>query len=555
MDKKLSLAGRAMRRARHSLGLLRSQIQTIRMARAAAAAGVDASQRPVVFFAASTRTHSLSLNAGFSLVASWALRLAGVPVIHFVCRSGMSRCVIGTNREDVHRPIDCRACLRLSRLNTTAAKAHWFDFQRDPKLAEALAALGLAELMRCSQPLPAAWGLDEVDIPLGALVLPAIRWVLRRHDLVDDESTRFLYREFLLSAWNIAAEFNGLLARTAPQAVVLFNGQFYPEATARWIAQRRGVRAVTHEVGLQPFSAFFTDGEATAYPIHIPDSFVLDEAQNARLDGYLERRFQGRFSMAGIRFWPEMKGLDKAFMTKAADFRQIVPVFTNVVFDTSQPHSNVVFPDMFAWLDLVLEIARAHPETLFVLRAHPDESRIGKESRQSVRQWVEARRVGELANVLFVDSTEGFSSYELIQRSKFVMVYNSTIGLEASILGAAVLCGGRARFTQYPTVFFPQTPAAYRRQAEAFLKARQVEVPPDFVDNARRFLYYQLYRVSLPFEAYFQSSVIKAGFVYLRLFSRASLLAQRNPTVRALLDGILGGRRFTLEEETASPRT
>ena len=69
----------------------------------------------------------------------------------------------------------------------------------------------------------------------------------------------------------------------------------------------------------------------------------------------------------------------------------MVPVFTNVIFDTSQPHSNVVFPHMFAWLDCVLELVRAHPETLFVIRAHPDEIRPGKESRESVAQWVGAQ--------------------------------------------------------------------------------------------------------------------------------------------------------------------
>src|SRR4030095_3016839 len=103
-----------------------------------------------------------------------------------------------------------------------------------------------------------------------------------------------------------------------------------------------------NEVGLQPASAFFTDGEATAYPIHIPDEFELNEAQNTKLDAYLVRRFQGDFTMAGIKFWADMKGLDAdaSFLQKAAGFKQIVPIFTNVIFDTSQPHANTVFEDM-----------------------------------------------------------------------------------------------------------------------------------------------------------------------------------------------------------------
>src|SRR5512137_2451902 len=52
--------------------------------------------RPVIFFNASTRIGYNSFNAAYALIAAWGLRLAGVPVIQFVCQSGMVRCVLGT---------------------------------------------------------------------------------------------------------------------------------------------------------------------------------------------------------------------------------------------------------------------------------------------------------------------------------------------------------------------------------------------------------------------------------------------------------------------------
>ncbi len=386
-------------------------------------------------------------------------------------------------------------------------------------------------------------------VPLGALVLPSIRWVLRRHHLQDDASTRFLYREYILSAERVAQEFFTMLDKTNPQAVILFNGQFFPEATARWVSMLRGIRTITHEVGLQPFSAFFTTGEATAYPLHVPDDFELSQAQNNRLDAYLSQRFQGQFSMAGVRFWSEMKGLDSDLIKKIAAFKQIVPVFTNVIFDTSQPHSNVVFPHMFAWLDLVLEMVRDHPETLFIIRAHPDESRPGKTSQESVSQWIAQNHAGSLSNLMFVDSDQSLSSYELIQRSKFVMVYNSTIGLEASIMGIAVLCAGRARFTQLPTVFFPTTPQGYHQQADAFLAATEITIPPVFKRNARRFLYYQLFRSSLPFGDFLQEDGIWPGFVKLKKFHFQSLSPSTSPAINTIMNGVLGEGDFLLDAD------
>ena len=130
----------------------------------------------------------------------------------------------------------------------------------------------------------------------------------------------------------------------------------------------------------------------------------------------------------------------------------------------------------------MLEIIRSHPDTLFVIRAHPDEMRPGtaKQSRESVHDWVQNNRVDELPNVVFINSQEYISSYELIQRAKFVMVYNSSIGLEATLMGKAVLCGGKARYTQYPIVFFPDSLAEYRQMARRCWLRTRSTLPPEF---------------------------------------------------------------------------
>jgi hypothetical protein len=502
---------------------------------------------PVVFFNASTRLGGLSQNAAFSLLSAWSLRLAGVPVVHFVCRSGMSHCVLGTNRQDYHTPPPCAACIAQSDRIYNNAQVAPFSYHEDPTLAASLSDLDVEQLSHFEYPAPLPGSAPS--IPLGSMALPSARWALRRHTLPDDEPTRYLLRAYMLSAYHIAREFTVLLSRVQPQVVVVFNGLMYPEAAARWACRQMGIRSVAHEVGYQRFSVFFTEGDPTAYPIDIPPDFTLSAEQHARIDAYLEQRFQGRFSMAGIQFWPEMRGLDEAFLQKASGFRQIVPVFTNVIYDTSQVHANVLFPHMFTWLDATLESIRLHPETLFVIRAHPDEMRPGsaKQSRESVLDWVKSNRVDELPNVIFIDSQEYISSYELILRSKFVLVYNSSIGLEATLMGKAVLCAGKARYTQIPTVFFPPSLAEYNRMAETMLAADEITMPAEFQVNARRFLYYQLYRASLPLDEFLQSGR-RMGFVELQDFAWQALLPQSSPALGVITDGILHGKPFLMPE-------
>jgi hypothetical protein len=201
-------------------------------------------------------------------------------------------------------------------------------------------------------------------------------------------------------------------------------------------------------------------------------------------------------------------------------------------------------------LELILEIIRDHPKTLFVIRAHPDEMRPGtkKQSRESVQAWVEEKNVVEMSNVVFINSQEYLSSYELIQRSKFVMVYNSSIGLEAALMGAMVLCGGKARFTQYPSVEFPATPEEYQEKANQFLSENgRIEAPAEYEENARRFLYYQLFKASLEFGDFLEN-LPRPGYVRLQSFNWQQLSPEYSETIRILVDGILHDMPFIVEK-------
>jgi hypothetical protein len=507
--------------------------------------------KPVAFFNASTRLGGFSQNAAFSLLTAWSLQLANIPVVHFVCKSGMRRCVLGTNIDNPSMAPPCEVCIAQSKRLLKSGEMVWFDFQFDPELGSVLESLSVEELsdyhFMVDDPQLSIHGQI---LPVGPLVLPALRWALRRHHLFDDSTTRFLLQSYIQSAYSIVKKFDQFLDQTDPMAIVVFNGTMYPEAVARWVAKKRNLRVITQEVGFQPFSAFFTEGQATAYPMQIPEDFELSEVQNTRLDEYLNQRFKGQFTMAGIRFWPQMSGLEHDFLEKANLFKQIVPVFTNVINDTSQVHASTVFTDMYDWLEHVVEVIRAYPETLFVIRAHPDEKRLGtrKHSRQPVSDWVVQNNVDQLPNVIFVDSNEPLSSYELIQKSKFIIVYNSSIGLEAALMGVPVLCGGKARYTQYPTVFFPQTPSEYQKLAAQFLGQREIDLPEVFIRNAKRVLYWQLYRVSLPFSSYLESHPTP-GYVQLKKFAWQDLLEDHSTTIKVLTKGILLGGPFILPEE------
>lgn len=227
--------------------------------------------------------------------------------------------------------------------------------------------------------------------------------------------------------------------------------------------------------------------------------------------------------MAGIQFWPEMQPFPEWLAAAQAGHRQMVTIFTNVIFDTSLVHANTLFADMFDWLRALQPVMRTRADTLFVIRAHPDEDRPGKASRESVAEWFRSSGLAAQTNVAFIGPTDYISSYDLIERSKLVLVYNSSTGLEASILGVPVLCAGRARYSQIDPGLLPANRVEYLAQLNGLLEGPSLNASPALVRRARKFLHHELFQVSLDFSAYLNPYPTIPGMVTFSEFEPASL--------------------------------
>jgi hypothetical protein len=89
--------------------------------------------------------------------------------------------------------------------------------------------------------------------------------------------------------------------------------------------------------------------------------------------------------------------------------------------------------------------------------------------------------------------------------------------------------------------------AEYRRKLDEFLTAESVAHPQEFRLNARRVLYSQLFRASLPFGDFLEEDGVWRGYVRLKEFQAADLDPKRSNTMQVIEDGILKGKPFILE--------
>jgi len=76
------------------------------------------------------------------------------------------------------------------------------------------------------------------------------------------------------------------------------------------------------------------------------------------------------------------------------------------------------------------------------------------------------------------------------------------------------------------------------------LQSEQVEFPPEFLRNARRFQYYQLWRTPLSFADFIAPHPTTPGYVTWQEFPMEALHTEQANTLRVIRSGILEGTPF-----------
>ncbi len=495
---------------------------------------------PIVLMNISSRSFwgSVSFNSATDLLIGWALRLKGHRVIYYSCQRSLLQCQRGADwRDEPCTPEPCRNCVKLSQFTFPAQLRH--DWGRWPDSYDSDLTAWLDTLQ--DQSLMKLRDVIFEGLPLGRLGYPSLMWALNSGDPAKDKRAPQLLARYIVGAAHLARCFRQLVANETPLAVVVFSGLTYPEAVVLTIAREQGVPVITYEAGLREGTTFLAHNRAVRFEVEVPKDFELSEPMNKELDDYLTRRFKGNFTVGGLRFWPKMKELDENLLKKISCYRQLVPIFTNVSYDAIQKYANVSFDNMFDWLNMTMSIVRESPDTLFVVRAHPDEARPGKPSREPVGDWLKEQGWLTLKNVEFIGPNEHLSSYELIHRSKFVLVYSSTIGLESLVLGKPMIAGGAVPYQDCRAVLFPPTPEAYHRQVMDFLTAEEMPGNEERRSLARRYYYYILFKTCLDLSAFLGTG---SQVPKITINSVQDLMPENSQEIDVILRAILHGEPF-----------
>ena len=319
-------------------------------------------------------------------------------------------------------------------------------------------------------------------VNLGELVSSSIIWIKRHSDLNEESKNYFI--KLINDSKNLKRYFDNLKLEDY-KGILVFNGISFPESLLYKICEEKNLNVATFEGGMSKNFNYSIEFNYGFTPQHF---FKFDIDKNYE-NGYFENQ-------------DFFKAKTNNLISEKMD--RTVSIFTNVSWDTSQFVSNNIFDSMYEWLENLKPLFKQYKSINFVIKPHPGENRRIKETFYTVSSWYEENIRNQYSNVSIVLNNERSTSYKLLKKSNLVLVYNSTIGIEAAILGKKVIMSANSHYSSYGFVDCPKDKESYFNYLKETLNSQDFEVNEEKIELAKKYYYQLSNEVAYPLDKFIE---------------------------------------------------
>jgi hypothetical protein len=383
---------------------------------------------------------------------------------------------------------------------------------------------------------------------IGQAAVGAARWRLRTHFVDRHPMGREAMVDFVRSGIRWADGMGRILDRYAPDVVVMLNGMFLPERLTADLAAERGSRLVFFERGRDAGSVFLSH-ELAAPKYDISDSWdkaspqsLLPQEEQAVTE-LVRRRARGEKVIETYWTPAETERSPIGDLLQIANTNKVAVLYTNVIWDTAMQDRDIVFPDMFAWLERAVDLFSTRPEWTLVIRVHPAETQLeGRESYDRVADWMSRRYPQLPENIRVVPPAQPVDSYALMRLARIGLVYASTAGLELALHGVPLVVAGDAH---YRGKGFTHDPSSVEEFSSTVLRLMDMgpHTNEEFDTLARKYAHLFFLRRTLPASVVDEPVYGQPRLAYSTL---EELQVGSNRTLDVICEGILTGSEFVL---------
>lgn len=505
-----------------------------------------------ILLATSTGGNGL-VTAVDTLIAS-ALAIRGHEVEFLICDKALTGCEVAqfssiADSSGLATPSEknCESCF--SRGSMFLAK---FPFKTH-KYSSYLGAVQREEVRKLTESLSIheCFAFVENQVEIGEQVRAGVIRFFGSSRLFNEDQEALLRvaREYLFSGIVTKRVFENFLEQKKPDVVVNHHGVYVPQGILDAVANREGVRVVVWGTSYRKGTFIFSHGDTyhktfLTEPTSLWEQMPWTKEKEEHIWSYLsDRRFgKGDWSWVtadrgGIK---EVKNFE---LIQSLGLSKELPTYcllTNIGWDAQIFYANCEFDSMIEWLFFTIEHFKAHPNKQLIVRIHPHEIKSG--NREFSGPLIRERFPVLPPNIVVVDKDSPFSTYDLMDISRAVILYGTKTGVEIAPFGMPVVVAADAWIRNKGISLDAVSKADYLGILNSLDSIRPLD---DSVRlRALKFAYHYFFRRMIPLKAfdYDQSFPPVASMPNLECLKKGYDLG-----LDTIIDGILSGQPFIYE--------
>ncbi|MFN8275119.1 MAG: hypothetical protein U0X58_09605 [Flavobacteriaceae bacterium] len=266
----------------------------------------------------------------------------------------------------------------------------------------------------------------------------------------------FIQRGLLTGAY-LYDTFDLVIDQIKPDLVILFNGRFIENRPLLRICEHKNIPYATHERGgkmknfLFRFNSIPHSFEAIAQEIQT--LWQKNDPRREEIGAHFYNKRVKRVEDAWYSFTKNQKyGQLPASFEQNKD-KKIITIFNSSLdeYEGLSGFGPKFYPNDNDGILQLCESLKAFPNIKVYMRVHPNLKGIDNTQNRFINEKLKHSNIEIIAPEDVVDS------YELVQKSDIIIVFTSTVGIEAAFAGKKVVLLGRAAYESLDCAVIPQS--------------------------------------------------------------------------------------------------
>tara|TARA_Y100000992_G_scaffold301711_1_gene273344 strand:+ start:424 stop:2955 length:2532 start_codon:yes stop_codon:yes gene_type:complete len=434
----------------------------------------------------------------------------------------------------------CKKCFDTGKIKV-CSKKNIIYLSKYLKKDEKIEAEDMAKSLTSDEIIP--FTIDDFNIGEHAHAA-AIRYFASTKYLNETHGPAVL-KKFFIGALKVYFSYREIFSKHIFDTVIVHHGIYSPQGIVVGLAKKNNIKVVTWIKSYRKDTYLFSWGDSYHYTMQsISDDwkkFDFDKELQEDANKYLLSRRYGTYDSIHFNNTPEPPNhnlkRNKTFL-----------LLTSVFWDAVLHYKTNLFKDQVDWLIQTIRYFKENPDIgNLIIRIHPAEVTGIVQSRDKALDRINDEFSQLPNNIIIYDSTSKVSTYDLIDESNAVIVYNTKASIEASAMRKPVIVAGDAWIKSLSFSLNPESIEDYFKLLHNF----NVRLNDEMHLDALKFFYYFYFRRMFTYDCFTDKTTkIRKKSIYefnQNLYNDISKIQKKSEKI--FLDSLKNNKPFVTNKE------